>query len=162
MRKRNPKASDLSEPSSSPSRQEPDVVYDNDALDKEVQADVQRSGKVWFSVLILVTYFSWAVYSYQYGNLPKPLTAKQAGKRGFSEIAAMKHVKALTQFGPHPVSSDALVHALEGKSLVYSDISHIVLRILPKYESDAGDNAILVSSHIDTVFTTYVASSLIH
>ncbi|XP_010493169.1 PREDICTED: endoplasmic reticulum metallopeptidase 1-like isoform X1 [Camelina sativa] len=192
MRKRNPKASDLSETSSS-SRQEPDVVYDNDALDKEVQADVQRSGKVWFSVLILVTYFSWAVYSYQYGNLPKPLTAKQAGKRGFSEIEAMKHVKALTQFGPHPVSSDALVHALEyvlgevekiketahwevdvnvdffeskfgvnrlvggsfkGKSLVYSDISHIVLRILPKYESDAGDNAILVSSHIDTVFTT--------
>lgn len=50
----------------------------------------------------------------------------------------------------------------KGKSLVYSDISHIVLRILPKYESDAGDNAILVSSHIDTVFTTYVASSPIH
>lgn len=45
----------------------------------------------------------------------------------------------------------------KGKSLVYSDISHIVLRILPKYELDAGDNAILVSSHIDTVFTTYVA-----
>ncbi|EOA19920.1 hypothetical protein CARUB_v10000170mg [Capsella rubella] len=189
MRKRHPKASDLSEPSSS---QESDVS-DSDALDKEVQADVKRSGKVWFSVLILVIYFSWAVYSYQHGNLPKPLTSKQAGKRGFSEIEAMKHVKALTQFGPHPVSSDALVHALEyvlaevekvketahwevdvnvdlfeskfgvnrlvgglfkGKSLVYSDISHIVLRILPKYESDAGDNAILVSSHIDTVFTT--------
>lgn len=50
----------------------------------------------------------------------------------------------------------------KGKSLVYSDISHIVLRILPKYELDAGDNAILVSSHIDTVFSTYVASSRIH
>ncbi|AED92872.1 Zn-dependent exopeptidases superfamily protein [Arabidopsis thaliana] len=191
MRKRHPKASDLTEPSSS--SKETDASSDKDALDKEVQADVKRSGKVWLSVLILITYSSWFVYNYQLGNLPKPLTAKQAGKRGFSEIEAIKHVKALTQFGPHPVSSDALVHALEyvlaevekvketahwevdvnvdffeskfgvnrlvgglfkGKSLVYSDISHIVLRILPKYESDAGDNAILVSSHIDTVFTT--------
>ncbi|CAH2078968.1 unnamed protein product [Thlaspi arvense] len=188
MRKRHPKASDSSEPSSS-------KEIDNDALVKEddVQADVRRSGKVWLSLLILITYSSWAVYNYQTGNLPRPLTAKQAGKRGFSEIQAMKHVTALTQFGPHPVSSDALVHALEyvleevekvketahwevdvnvdffesksgvnrlvgglfkGKSLVYSDISHVVLRILPKYESDAGDNAILVSSHIDTVFST--------
>lgn len=110
MRKRHPKASDFSEPSSS--NQEPNVS-DNDALDREVQADVKRSGKVWFSVLILITYFSWAVYNYQVGNLPKPLSAKQAGKRGFSEIEAIKHVKALTQFGPHPVSSDALVNALE-------------------------------------------------
>lgn len=44
----------------------------------------------------------------------------------------------------------------KGKSLVYSDISHIVVRIMPKYESEAGENAILVSSHIDTVFSTYV------
>lgn len=50
----------------------------------------------------------------------------------------------------------------KGKSLVYSDMGHIVLRILPKYEPDAVDNAILVSSHIDTVFSTYVASSPIH
>ncbi|CAA7057570.1 unnamed protein product [Microthlaspi erraticum] len=189
MRKRHPKAeSDSPEPSSS--SQETDGSSGND---KEVRIDVRRSGKVMFSVLILITYFSWAVYNYQHGNLPRPLTAQQAGKRGFSEIQAMKHIKALTQFGPHPVSSDALVHALEyvlaevekvketahwevdvnvdffeskfgvnrlvgglfkGKSLVYSDISHIVLRILPKYESDAGDNAILVSSHIDTVFSS--------
>uniref|UniRef100_A0A1J3GK22 Vacuolar membrane protease n=1 Tax=Noccaea caerulescens TaxID=107243 RepID=A0A1J3GK22_NOCCA len=187
MRKRHPKAeSDLPEPSSS---QETDASDE----DKEVRIDVRRSGKVMFSVLILTTYFSWAVYNYQHGNLPLPLTPQQAGKRGFSEVEAMKHVKALTQFGPHPVSSDALVHALEyvlaevekvketahwevdvnvdffeskfgvnrlvgglfkGKSLVYSDITHVVLRILPKYESDAGDNAILVSSHIDTVFSS--------
>ncbi|ESQ55900.1 hypothetical protein EUTSA_v10024352mg [Eutrema salsugineum] len=189
MRKRHPKASDSSEPSSS-QETDNDVVLDKE---DDVQVDVRRSGKVWLSVLILITYSSWAVYNYQHGNLPRPLTAQQAGKRGFSEIQAMKHVTALTQFGPHPVSSDALVHALEyvleavekvketahwevdvnvdlfesksgvnrlvgglfkGKSLVYSDISHIVLRILPKYESDAGDNAILVSSHIDTVFST--------
>lgn len=46
----------------------------------------------------------------------------------------------------------------KGKSLVYSDISHIVVRVMPKYESEAGENAILVSSHIDTVFSTYVSS----
>ncbi|KAF8402754.1 hypothetical protein HHK36_010844 [Tetracentron sinense] len=41
-----------------------------------------------------------------------------------------------------------------GKTLVYSDLKHIVLRILPKYISEEGENAILVSSHIDTVFST--------
>ncbi|CAN8275017.1 unnamed protein product [Cochlearia groenlandica] len=188
MRKRLPKAS---EPSLSQETDDNNNVVDKE--EEEVKIDAIRSGKVWLSALILVTYLSWAVYSYQFGNLPRPLTAQQAGKRGFSEIQAMKHVKALTQFGPHPVSSDALVLALEyvleaaekiretahwevdvnvdffesksgvnrmsgglfkGKSLVYSDISHVVLRILPKYESDAGENAILVSSHIDTVFSS--------
>ncbi|KAL3810493.1 hypothetical protein ACJIZ3_000017 [Penstemon smallii] len=41
----------------------------------------------------------------------------------------------------------------KGKSLVYSDLNHVVLRISPKYSSEAGENAILVSSHIDTVFS---------
>ncbi|KFK29147.1 hypothetical protein AALP_AA7G095000 [Arabis alpina] len=184
MRKRHPKSSEAS------SRSE---EIDNDVVDKEVKTYVIRSGKVWISLLILISYSSWAVYNYQHTNLPRPLTAQQAGKRGFSEIEAMKHVSALTQFGPRPVASDALVLALQyvleavervketahrevdvnvdvfesksgvnsliggvfkGKSLVYSDMTHIVLRILPKYEQDAGDNAILVSSHIDTVFST--------
>ncbi|WZZ26480.1 hypothetical protein YC2023_009881 [Brassica napus] len=190
MRKRHPKA--VSDSASEPSSSSQQTDNNNDVLDKKV-VDVRRSGKTWFSVLILIIYSSWAVYNHQHGNLPRPLTAKQAGKRGFSEIQAMKHVTALTQFGPHPVSSDALLHALEyvlaeveqvketahfdvdvnvdffesksgvnrlvgglfkGKSLVYSDISHIVVRIMPKYESEAGENAILVSSHIDTVFST--------
>lgn len=43
-----------------------------------------------------------------------------------------------------------------GRSLVYSDLDHVVLRILPKYLSDAREETILVSSHIDTVFSTYV------
>lgn len=42
-----------------------------------------------------------------------------------------------------------------GKTLIYSDLYHIVLRIVPKYASEAEDSAILVSSHIDTVFSTY-------
>lgn len=43
-----------------------------------------------------------------------------------------------------------------GKTLVYSDLTHVVLRISPKYASEAEDSAILVSSHIDTVFSAYV------
>lgn len=43
----------------------------------------------------------------------------------------------------------------KGKTLLYSDLKHVVLRILPKYLDEAEENAILVSSHIDTVFSTY-------
>ena len=42
----------------------------------------------------------------------------------------------------------------KGKTLVYSDLSHIVVRVSPKYAADSVDNAVLVSSHIDTVFST--------
>jgi hypothetical protein len=43
-----------------------------------------------------------------------------------------------------------------GKTLVYADLKHVVLRILPKFTpNQAADNTILVSSHIDTVFSTY-------
>ncbi|KAK1261119.1 hypothetical protein QJS04_geneDACA002426 [Acorus gramineus] len=42
----------------------------------------------------------------------------------------------------------------KGKSLVYADLKHVVLRIVPKYLTEARENAILVSSHIDTVFST--------
>lgn len=40
-----------------------------------------------------------------------------------------------------------------GKTLVYSDLHHVILRIMPKFAPEAGENAILVSSHIDTVFS---------
>ncbi|EEF29630.1 ATP binding protein, putative [Ricinus communis] len=154
---------------------------------------IRRSGFVWLIIFGLTIYSSWAVYTYQFQNLPVPLTPEQAGKRGFSEVAAMKHIRALTQLGPHPVGSDSLDLALQyvleaaenikktahwevdvqvdlfhtksgsnrlasglfkGKTLVYSDLNHILLRILPKYASEAGENAILISSHIDTVFST--------
>jgi hypothetical protein len=42
-----------------------------------------------------------------------PLDAEQAGKRGFSEALALKHVKYLTGLGPHPVGSDPLDHAIQ-------------------------------------------------
>lgn len=48
----------------------------------------------------------------------------------------------------------------KGKTLVYSDLNHVVLRIAPKYASEAEERAILVSSHIDTVFAGYVCNML--
>lgn len=45
-----------------------------------------------------------------------------------------------------------------GKTLVYSDLKHVVLRIVPKYLPQAEENVILVSSHIDTVFSTYASN----
>lgn len=50
----------------------------------------------------------------------------------------------------------------KGRTLIYSDLNHVVVRITPKYASEAAENAILVSSHIDTVFAAYdLSTSLI-
>lgn len=153
----------------------------------------KRTASLWLALFVLMLNGFGAIYYFQYNNLPIPLTAEQAGKRGFSEDSALEHVRHLTGFGPHPVGSDALDLAIQyvlsasenikksahwevdvqvdlfaaktganrlvgglfkGKTLVYSDLKHVVLRILPKYLSEAEDNVILVSSHIDTVFST--------
>ncbi|KAK4345465.1 hypothetical protein RND71_035641 [Anisodus tanguticus] len=158
----------------------------------------KRSNYAILALFVLVAYGTWYVYQHQFLNLPRPLGANEVGKRGFSELEAIKHVKALTQLGPHPVGSDALDHALQyvleaietiketahwevdveldlfhaksganlmvcglfkGKTLVYSDLNHIVLRISPKYAPEATENAILVSSHIDTVFSAFGMSA---
>lgn len=63
------------------------------------------------------------------------------------------HVKSGTN---HLVSG-----LFNGKTLVYSDLHHVVLRIMPKFAPESGENAILVSSHIDTVFSAYVSTYLI-
>lgn len=42
-----------------------------------------------------------------------------------------------------------------GRTLIYSNLKHVVIRITPKYATDAENNAVLISSHIDTVFSTY-------
>ncbi|PKA52076.1 hypothetical protein AXF42_Ash014013 [Apostasia shenzhenica] len=160
--------------------------------------DLKESGSkqattLWLSLFVLLLNGSWAIYYFQFENLPLPLTAEDAGKRGFSEVSAMQHVKNLTGFGPHPVGSDALNMAIDyvlsasekikesshwevdvqvelfvaktgvnrligglfkGKTLIYSDLKHVVVRILPKYLREAEENVILVSSHIDTAFST--------
>ncbi|TKY51584.1 Endoplasmic reticulum metallopeptidase 1 [Spatholobus suberectus] len=153
----------------------------------------RRSSFVWLALLLIITYCCSSIYHYQFQRLPVPLTAEEAGKRGFSEIEAFKHVKALTEVGPHSVGSEALHIAVQyvltasqtikktahwevdvevdffhaesganrldsglfvGKTPVYSDISHVVVRIAPKYVPEAREQSILVSSHIDTVFST--------
>jgi hypothetical protein len=81
-----------------------------------------RSGSVWIILSAVIIYSCYSVHYYQFENLPSPLTAEQAGKRGFSEIQAIKHVKALTDFGPHPVGSDSLDLALQVYLFTYSFI----------------------------------------
>ncbi|KQJ83633.1 hypothetical protein BRADI_5g15930v3 [Brachypodium distachyon] len=152
-----------------------------------------RSVYLLLGLLIVFLHGSWSVYRTQFGNLPLPLDAEQAGKRGFSEASALKHVEYLTGLGPHPVGSDSLDLAVQyvyaeaekikktahwdvdvqlelfhtdiganrlsgglfnGKTLLYADLKHVILRIVPKYLPEAEENLILVSSHIDTVSTT--------
>ncbi|XP_071934908.1 uncharacterized protein [Coffea arabica] len=189
MRKR-PNSSSAAKSNSSTSGDTSDKKGPQNSDDVVVAA--KRSTFVVLTLFVLVVNGSWAIYHYQFESLPAPLSAVQVGKRGFSELEAIKHVKALTQFGPHPVGSDALDRALQyvlaasesikktahwevdveidffhtryganrlvsglfkGKTLVYSDLNHVAMRILPKYATEAGENAILVSSHIDTVFS---------
>ncbi|CDO99744.1 unnamed protein product [Coffea canephora] len=189
MRKR-PNSSSAAKSNSSTSGDTSDKKGPQNSDDVVVAA--KRSTFVVLTLFVLVVNGSWAIYHYQFETLPAPLSAVQVGKRGFSELEAIKHVKALTQFGPHPVGSDALDRALQyvlaasesikktahwevdveidffhtkyganrlvsglfkGKTLVYSDLNHVAMRILPKYATEAGENAILVSSHIDTVFS---------
>lgn len=59
--------------------------------------------------------------------MPAPLAAHHAGKRGFSEVEAIKHVHALTKFGPHPVGSKALGDALQVGLLTQFDCSVFVV-----------------------------------
>ncbi|GMI84843.1 hypothetical protein like AT5G20660 [Hibiscus trionum] len=60
-------------------------------------------------------------------------------------------------FHPNPGATRLENGMFKGKTVVYSDLNYIVLRILPKHAPEAGenagDNAILVSSHVDTVFS---------
>lgn len=71
-----------------------------------------RSLSVWLALFVVIVNSAWAVYHYQFENMPPPLGAEHVGKRGFSEIEAIKHVETLTGFGPHPVGSDKLDHAV--------------------------------------------------
>lgn len=72
-----------------------------------------RSAFLWVALFVLFLNSSWAVYHFQFESLPLPLDAEQAGKRGFSEVSALEHVKYLTKLGPHPVGSDALELAVQ-------------------------------------------------
>ncbi|OMO81313.1 endoplasmic reticulum metallopeptidase 1 [Corchorus olitorius] len=113
MRKR-PQSSSIS-PDTSTSESSDTPKTDEEAkLNNNIQIkSARRSGFVWLTLFVMIVYSSWTVHHYQFENLPVPLTAEQAGKRGFSEEEAMKHVKALIELGPHPVGSDALDLAIQ-------------------------------------------------
>ncbi|XP_062226190.1 uncharacterized protein LOC133924597 [Phragmites australis] len=173
-------------------------THEKPKVDEAVDSDEnnhkhRRGAYLLLGLLIVFLHGSWSVYRIQFANLPLPLDAEQAGKRGFSEASALEHVKYLTGLGPHPVGSDSLDLAVQyvyavaekikktahwevdvqlelfhtdiganrisnglfkGKTLLYSDLKHVLLRVVPKYLPEAEENLILVSSHIDTVSTT--------
>ena len=118
MRKR---SQSYSEPSHSSLRGEISGVSrvdkDPPKTNDNVVVSPKRSTFLILALFVLVINGSWAVHHYQFESLPEPLTAEQAGKRGFSEEEAMKHVKALVELGPHPVGSDALEVALQVSSI---------------------------------------------
>jgi len=104
-----------SESSNAPSNEEPDSSYSGQEGSRVMVrvSSPNRSSYAMVTLFALLMYSSWNVYHYQYESLPVPLTAEQAGKRGFSEVEAMKHLKSLAGFGPHPVGSNSLDHAMQ-------------------------------------------------
>ena len=103
----------MNEMSSSTSAARPSGVDHNSHSNELQERESLRSAFVWLALFVLLVNGSWAVYRHQYESLPPPLSTEQAGKRGFSEVSAMEHVKYLTSLGPHPVGSDALNAGLQ-------------------------------------------------
>lgn len=97
--------------SSSSTSEKPKV--DEVAGSNEDNRKHRRGAYLLVGLLIVFLHGSWSVYRTQFGNLPLPLDADQAGKRGFSEISSLEHVKYLTSLGPHPVGSDSLDLAVQ-------------------------------------------------
>jgi hypothetical protein len=73
----------------------------------------KRAALDWLAMLVGVTYVAWILYYYTADVLPKPLSEAVAGKRGFSEERAYRHVRKLSELGPHPVGSDALQRGVQ-------------------------------------------------
>jgi len=69
------------------------------------------------------------------------------------ETANLEVEVEIDYFHPSPGVIQLKRGLFVGRSLVYSGLKHVVVRVHPKYEDSALENAILVSSHIDTVIT---------
>ncbi|KAK8611128.1 hypothetical protein V6N13_131190 [Hibiscus sabdariffa] len=123
MRKR-PQSSSIPPYTSAKKPSDTSKTDEEDQLNHSIRIRTpRRSGFTLLTLLGVIVYASWAVYQYQYGSLPVPLTAEQAGKRGFSEVEAMKHVRELTELGPHTIGSDAIELALQLSLVVLIVIS---------------------------------------
>lgn len=105
----------------------------DDGVSNEVKNVViaKRSGYVILALFILVIQGLWAVHHYQFEVLPEPLSAETVGKRGFSEVAAMKHVEELVKLGPHSVGSDALELGLQVWRLLCYFSTNIYINVSP-------------------------------
>jgi hypothetical protein len=68
---------------------------------------------VWLATLVGVSSVAWLIYNHTANVLPKPVSEDAAGKDGFSEERALRHVKFLTDLGPRPVGSSALHHGVQ-------------------------------------------------
>ena len=116
--RRRPQSSSISPDTSANESSDTSKTDEEAKFNNSIQIkSARRSGFVWLTLFAVFVYSSWSVYHYQFESLPVPLTAEQAGKRGFSEVEAMNHVKELTELGPHPVGSDALDLALQVGSI---------------------------------------------
>lgn len=95
-----------------------------------------RAAAQWLSMLGSLMFIMWLLCRYQTEVLPWPVSEKAAGVRGFSEQRALRHVKALTAFGPHPVGSQPLHNAVQvpDPTLPYLTLPGFVVL----YNSDSG------------------------
>ena len=59
-------------------------------------------------------------------------------------------------FHSRPGVSSLVGGIFKGKTLVYSNLKHVIVRVKPASVVGAEKNSILVSSHIDTVIFAYV------
>lgn len=123
----------MNEMSSSTSAARPSGVDRNSNSNKLQERETLRSAFVWLALFVLLINGSWAVYRFQYESLPPPLDAKQAGKRGFSEVSAMEHVKYLTSLGPHPVGSDALDAGLQVWVVGFLNVTYLMVFFYGQY-----------------------------
>ncbi|KAM3388372.1 hypothetical protein ACQJBY_010881 [Aegilops geniculata] len=114
----------------------------------------KRSAYLLLGLFILFLHGSWSVYRMQFANLPLPLGAEQAEAEKIKKTAHWDVDVQLELFHTD-IGANRLAGGLfKGKTLLYSDLKHVILRIVPKYLPEAEENLILVSSHIDTVSTT--------
>jgi hypothetical protein len=68
---------------------------------------------VWLATLVGVSSVAWLIYYHTANVLPTPVSEDAAGKDGFSEERALRHVKCLTDLGPRPVGSIALQRGVQ-------------------------------------------------